>query len=98
MPPITPMVRMRRLSSRRRCFGRRLLLALHPSHTYAVDARRLLLLRTVLRAGSMGAAARSLGMTQPAVSQQLAVLEREVGIPLVLRSTTGVRPTEAGSV
>jgi molybdate transport repressor ModE-like protein len=64
----------------------------------AVDARRLLLLRTVLRAGSMSAAARELGMTQPAVSQQLAVLERETGVPLVLRATTGVRATEAGAV
>ena len=62
-----------------------------------MDARRLLLLRGVLRAGSMSAAARTLGMTQPAVSQQLAVLEREVGVPLVLRSTAGVRPTEAGT-
>ena len=63
-----------------------------------MDARRLLLLRAVLRAGSMSAAARSLGMTQPAVSQQLALLEREAGVPLVLRSTAGVRPTEAGAV
>lgn len=62
-----------------------------------MDARRLLLLRAVLRAGSMSAAARTLGMTQPAVSQQLAVLEREVGIPLVLRGPTGVRATEAGT-
>ena len=63
-----------------------------------MDARRLLLLRTVLRAGSMSAAARALRMTQPAVSQQLALLEREAGVPLVLRSTAGVRATEAGAV
>lgn len=63
-----------------------------------MDARRLLLLRTVLRSGSMSAAARTLGSTQPAVSQQLALLEREVGVPLVLRSTAGVRATEAGEV
>lgn len=63
-----------------------------------IDPRRLLVLRAVLRAGSMSAAARALGSTQPAVSQQLAVLEREAGLPLVLRSTAGVRATAAGDV
>jgi DNA-binding transcriptional LysR family regulator len=46
----------------------------------------------------MGAAARELGSTQPAVSQQVTRLEGEVGVPLLLRSTTGVRATEAGAV
>ena len=63
-----------------------------------MDARRLLLFRTVARAGSISAAARELGWTQPAVSQHLQRLEREVGAPVLLRSTRGVALTEAGRV
>lgn len=61
-----------------------------------VDPRRLLVLRDVARAGSISAAARELGWTQPAVSQNLARLEREAGTPLLLRGPTGVSPTQAG--
>lgn len=61
-----------------------------------IDPRRLLILRDVARAGSISAAARDLGWTQPAVSQHLARLEREAGGPLLLRASTGVTPTEAG--
>jgi DNA-binding transcriptional LysR family regulator len=63
-----------------------------------VDPRRLLTLRAVVRAGSISAGARELGWTQPAVSQQLAGLEREAGTPLLVRGPTGVVPTEAGDV
>lgn len=61
-----------------------------------MDPRRLLIFRVVVRKGSLGAAARELGWTQPAVSQHLAALEKEVGTQLLLRSSTGVEPTEAG--
>ena len=44
-----------------------------------MDPRRLLIFRTVVRNGSIGAGARELGWTQPAVSQHLAALEKEVG-------------------
>ncbi|TWF81092.1 DNA-binding transcriptional LysR family regulator [Pseudonocardia hierapolitana] len=50
-----------------------------------------------MRAGSISAGARGLGWTQPAVSQQLAALEREAGTPLLVRGPTGVVPTEAGA-
>ncbi|TFV52515.1 LysR family transcriptional regulator [Blastococcus sp. TF02A-35] len=63
-----------------------------------VDPRRLLVFRTVGRAGSMSAAARELGWTAPAVSQQLKRLERDLGQPLLLRSARGIRLTEAGQV
>lgn len=63
-----------------------------------MDPRRVLLFRAVARAGSLSGAARELGWTQPAVSQQLQRLEREVGSPLVLRSTRGVTLTESGTV
>ncbi|MGH3348991.1 MAG: LysR family transcriptional regulator, partial [Nocardioides sp.] len=61
-----------------------------------MDPRRVLVFRAVARAGSLSGAARDLGWTQPAVSQQLQRLEREVGSPLLVRSTRGVTLTEAG--
>ncbi|WP_322921445.1 LysR family transcriptional regulator [Nocardioides renjunii] len=63
-----------------------------------LDLRRLLIFREVAVAGSLGAAARSLGWTQPAVSQQVRALERELGCPLVLRTSKGVVPTAAGEL
>lgn len=63
-----------------------------------MDPRRLLIFRTVARAGALGAAARELGWTQPAVSQHLRQLEREAGCTLLLRGPRGVRPTEAGTL
>src|SRR5271155_2518267 len=50
----------------------------------------------VYRAGSVsgGAAVRSL--SQPAASQQLAALERRVGLPLFVRTPQGVEPTPRG--
>ena len=63
-----------------------------------MDPRRLMIFRTVARAGALGAAARELGWTQPAVSQHLRQLEREAGCTLLLRGPRGVRPTEAGTL
>jgi len=62
-----------------------------------VDPRRVLLFRTVARAGSLSAAARDLGTTQSAVSQQLRQLEREAGGPLLVRTARGTSLTEAGT-
>lgn len=44
----------------------------------------------------MSSAARQLRLTQSAVSQQLRLLEREAGSPLLVRSTRGIDLTEAG--
>lgn len=52
----------------------------------------------VCRLGSLSAAAEELGYTQSAVSRQITGLERELGVPLVLRHARGVRPTEAGEI
>lgn len=62
----------------------------------SLDARRVLIFREVARAGSISAAARHLGWTQPAVSQHLNRLERDAGGPLLVRGAGGVSLTEAG--
>ncbi|HEV8652939.1 MAG TPA: LysR family transcriptional regulator [Actinomycetes bacterium] len=61
-----------------------------------LDLRRLLVLRAVARHGSLSAAARQLGYTQPAITHHIRRLEREVGTPLVARAGRGIRLTEAG--
>src|SRR5256885_8201545 len=61
-----------------------------------LDVGRLRLLREVARRGTIASAARSLGLTPSAVSQQVAVLEREAGVALLDRSPRGVALTGAG--
>lgn len=61
-----------------------------------LDVRRLRVLRSVVTSGSISAAAANLGYTASAVSQQIGVLEREAGIPLLEKAGRGVRPTAAG--
>ena len=46
--------------------------------------------------GSFTAAAQRLGVSKAGMSQRIAELEREAGVPLVLRTTRSVRLTEAG--
>lgn len=50
----------------------------------------------VVESGSFSAAARVLNIGQPAVSKTVAELERRLGVRLVIRSTHGLSPTEAG--
>ena len=50
----------------------------------------------VVDAGSFSAAARQLHLGQPAVSKMIAQLEKRLGVRLLLRSTQGLTPTEAG--
>ena len=61
-----------------------------------IEARHLRVLRAVSRAGSFSGAARELGCTQPAVSQQMKALEQSAGTPLLVRSGRSMRLTEAG--
>ncbi|MBB5906194.1 LysR family transcriptional regulator [Actinoalloteichus hymeniacidonis] len=63
-----------------------------------LDVRRLQVLRAVVTGGSVSAAATELGFTPSAISQQLATLEREAGLPLLEKSGRGVRPTLVGSM
>jgi DNA-binding transcriptional LysR family regulator len=61
-----------------------------------LDVGRLTTLRAVLAHGSFSAAGQAIGLTQPAVSRQVSLLERQVGTQLVRRTQHGVHPTEAG--
>jgi DNA-binding transcriptional LysR family regulator len=61
-----------------------------------LDVRRLRVLSEVAARGSFSAAAEALTLTQSAVSQHVAALEREVGLRLVERGTRPVELTEAG--
>jgi DNA-binding transcriptional LysR family regulator len=65
-------------------------------HVPVLDVGRLRLLREVALRGTIAAAARTLGLTASAVSQQLSLLEREAGTPLLDRSSRGVSLTGAG--
>lgn len=51
---------------------------------------------TVVEEGGLSAAARRLHVSQPALSQTISGLERELGVRLLVRRTTGVAATEAG--
>ncbi|GAB3573722.1 LysR family transcriptional regulator [Amycolatopsis endophytica] len=61
-------------------------------------AERLRVLVEVAHAGSIATAARTMGFTASALSQQLARLEREAGCALLERRATGTSLTEAGRV
>jgi DNA-binding transcriptional LysR family regulator len=63
-----------------------------------LDLTKLATLRAVIEHGSFSAAASSLSLTQPAVSRQISLLERQLGSQLVRRTRQGVLPTEAAEV
>ena len=62
-----------------------------------LDVKQLRVLKEVSERGSFSAAAEALSYTQPAVSQQIAALEKRAGATLVDRTSRGVRLTDAGS-
>ncbi len=73
---------------------------MEPDRWLGVELRHFLALEAVAREGSFGKAAKALGYTQSAVSQQIAMLERLVGQQLVERPG-GPKPvslTEAGQL
>jgi DNA-binding transcriptional LysR family regulator len=61
-----------------------------------LEARRLQIFSAVAEHGSFTAAAEALFMTHSAVSQQMALLERQLGVPLMLRGPRGIELTEGG--
>jgi DNA-binding transcriptional LysR family regulator len=63
-----------------------------------LDPRRLLTFREVARQGSFSRAADALALSQPAVSQQVGALERELGATLLVRGRAGTVVTPAGEL
>jgi DNA-binding transcriptional LysR family regulator len=61
-----------------------------------LELKHLRVLKQVAEHGSFSAAAEELSYTQPAVSQQIAALERQAGARLVDRTSRGIRLTDAG--
>lgn len=63
------------------------------SRDFTIDLRKLRVLREVERRGTVSAAARELHLTPSAVSQQIAGLARELGVPLLEKRGRGVALT-----
>ena len=63
-----------------------------------IKLRDLHLLEAAAHAGSLAKAAKSLGMSQPAVSYAIAEMEKSLGVPLLDRTSQGVTPTAFGRV
>jgi DNA-binding transcriptional LysR family regulator len=63
-----------------------------------MDPRRLLTFRAVAHERSFSRAARELALSQPSVSNQVAALEREVGVRLLAREPGGLRLEPEGAI
>ncbi|MEV3985233.1 LysR substrate-binding domain-containing protein [Nonomuraea sp. NPDC049758] len=61
-----------------------------------MDLRYVRYAMAIARAGSLRRAATALHIAQPTLSEQLRALEKEIGVELFSRSSSGVRLTEAG--
>src|SRR6188508_877849 len=68
------------------------------SYDPGMDARRLRYFVQIVDSGSITRAAALSGVAQPALSQQLAILENELKVKLLDRSVSGVTPTAAGRI
>jgi DNA-binding transcriptional LysR family regulator len=62
-----------------------------------MELRELHAFVAVVEEGGFSAAARRLHVSQPALSQTVSALERQLRVKLLLRSSTGVRATDAGA-
>src|SRR5689334_2700299 len=67
-----------------------------PPHLRNVTIRQLRALAAVSERGSVTGASNQLGLTQPAVTQQLHQLQEQTGLPLVQRTGDGMLLTAAG--
>ena len=65
---------------------------------FDLNLRHLRALGPIVERGSMSAAADAVGLSQPALTQGLAKLERQLGVALFDRRASGVTPTDAGRV
>jgi DNA-binding transcriptional LysR family regulator len=62
-----------------------------------MEFRELAAFVAIVEEGGLSAASRRLHISQPALSQTVNNLERELAVKLLVRSSTGVQPTAAGS-
>src|SRR4051812_1656539 len=67
-------------------------------YSAAVELTQLRYFLTAVRTGSISAAARQLGLTQPALSQQIRKLEMELGARLLDRQSRRLTLTVAGDI
>lgn len=61
-----------------------------------ITIRQLRALAALSEGGSVTAASNQLGLTQPAVTQQLHLLQEQVGLPIIQRTGDGMLLTDAG--
>ncbi len=61
-----------------------------------MDLQKLRYSTEVVERSSLGKAAEALGVSQPAITKSLRLLEAELDVKLLHRTSTGVRPTEYG--
>lgn len=64
----------------------------------SIDSTELRILHALATTGSLTAAAASLGLSQPAVSQRIKRVETRLAVPLIERSGRGIRLTTAGQI
>lgn len=62
------------------------------------EPKRLLIFGAIAESGSIGAAARELGWSQPALSQHMNALEKDLGVKLFERTPRGIVLTTAGQL
>uniref|UniRef100_UPI0024AEC936 LysR family transcriptional regulator n=1 Tax=Amycolatopsis pretoriensis TaxID=218821 RepID=UPI0024AEC936 len=62
-----------------------------------MEIREMRAFVAVVEAGALSKAARQLHVSQPALSQTITALERRLGVQLLVRTSTGVRATDAGT-
>ena len=61
-----------------------------------VDRRHLLQFHEIIRTGSFTRAAMTLGLTQPALTRNMKLMEGRLGFELIVRSRQGIMPTPLG--
>lgn len=69
-----------------------------PVDPFAFNFRHMRALVAIVAHGSISAAAQSVSLSQPALTQGLSKLERQLGVKLFDRKSDGVRPTPAGAL
>jgi LysR family transcriptional regulator for metE and metH len=63
-----------------------------------IETKQLRILKTIIEVGSFTGAGEQLGLSQPAISQQIRALEEQLGVAVLLRSGKAMRATPAGEV